>query len=110
MKVGDKVLYTDENGKKFDAEVVRVIDSEKKCSVHILGTIRDAELISQDSCKEATVMEATPEPEKKEDSGTDTESTADTEADIGKEPSKSETPKDETATEGDSTKESSDSN
>lgn len=101
MKVGDKVLYTDENGKKFDSEVVRVIDETKQCSVHILGTTKDAELISQDSCEIGKLVKVEPEPapeEKKEASGEDSEPTKEPEE------SKSEKSEDESATEGDSPK------
>ena len=96
MEIGDKVLYTDENGKSFDAEVTRVIDETKQCSVLISGTTKSAELISQESCKAGS------KPKKKEEDGSGQE----------EEPkqAKSETPKEEANTEGKSTEESSDSN
>ena len=97
MEIGDKVLYTDENGKSFDADVTRVIDETKQCSVLISGTTKSAELINQDTCGPAGSK-----PKKKEEDGSGQE----------EEPkqAKSETPKEEANTEGKSTEESSDSN
>jgi len=101
MEIGDKVLYTDENGKSFDAEVTRVIDDGKLCSVLISGTTKSAELISQDSCGPAGSK-----PKKKEETGLG----QDAEDDEEPKQAKSETPKEEANTEGKSTEESSDSN